>query len=163
MFYNKVMDRTASFYSRPSYEGGAGPIFTGARRQRGGSVFGAVKSIVAPLLSGVGKSLKKNALNNAFGLATDVVGDIFTGKNIKSSLIGRAKQRGLKTLKDTFSDVRGMPLRRKQKVVKRMKKRVLGRKQSGSGRKRRKSTKPSRKRPASRKSSSKAKRRRLNY
>ena len=109
--------------------GGAGPIFTGARRQRGGSVLGAIKSVVSPLLSGVGNSIKKNAMNNAFGLALDVVGDIFTGKNIKSSLINRAKQRVLKTLKDTFSDVRGMPIRRKKKVVKRMKKRVLGKKQ----------------------------------
>ena len=157
------MDRTATFYSRPSYVGGAGPIFTGARRQRGGSVLLAMKSIVSPLLSGVGNSIKKNAMNNAFGLASDVVGDIFTGKNIKSSFINRAKQRGLKTLKDTFADVRGMPIRRKKKVVKKMKKRVLGKKQTGSGKKRRKTRKPSRKRRASRKSSSEAKRRRLNY
>ena len=46
------MDHTAAFYSRPSYVGGAGPIFSGARRQRGGSVFGALKSIVSLLLTG---------------------------------------------------------------------------------------------------------------
>ena len=157
------MDRTATFYSRPSYVGGAGPIFTGARRQRGGSVLGAIKSIVSPLLSGVGNSIKKNAMNNAFGLTSDVVGDIFTGKNVKSSLVSRAKQRGLKTLKDTFADVRGMPIRRKKKDVKRMKKSVLGKKQTGSGRKAKKARKPSRKCRASGKSSSKARRRRLNY
>lgn len=155
------MDHTATFYSRPSYVGGAGPIFTGARRQRGGSVLGAIKSIVSPLLSGVGNSIKKNAMNNALGLATDVVGDMFSGKNVKSSLLNRAKERGLRALKQTFADV--MPVRRKRKPVKRMKKRVVGKKQRGSGRKTRKARKPSRKRRASHKSSSKAKRRRLNY
>ena len=103
MFCNKDMDRTAAFYSRPSYVGGAGNIFAGGRRQRGGSVLGAVKSIVTPLLSGVGQSLKRHAMKNAVGLATDVVGDVFTGKNIKDSLINRGKQRGLATLKGTFS------------------------------------------------------------
>ena len=152
------MDHTATFYSRPSYVGGAGPIFTGARRQRGGSVLGAIKSIVSPLLSGVGNSIKKNAMNNALGLATDVVGDMISGKNVKSSFLNRAKERGLRTLKQTFAEV--MPVRRKRKPVKRMKKRVVGKKQRGSGRK---SRKPSRKRRAPRKSSSKAKRRRLNY
>ena len=157
------MDHTATFYSRPSYVGGAGPIFTGARRQRGGSVFGAIKSVVLPLLSGVGNNIKKNAMKNALGLATDLAGDVFMGRNMKSSLLNRVKQRGLKTLRDTFADVRGMPLRRKRKGVKRVKKRVIGRKQKGSGRRTRKRRKPSRKRHASRKSSSKAKRRRLNY
>ena len=152
------MDHTATFYSRPSYVGGAGPIFTGARRQRGGSVFGAIKSIVSPLLSGVGNSIKKNAMNNALGLATDVVGDMISGKNVKSSFLSRAKERGLRALKQTFAEV--MPVRRKRKPVKRMKKRIVGKKQRGSGRK---SRKPSRKRRAPRKSSSKAKRRRLNY
>ena len=155
------MDHTATFYSRPSYVGGAGPIFTGARRQRGGSVLGAIKSIVSPLLSGVGYSIKKNAMNNALGLATDVVGDMISGKNVKSSFLSRAKERGLRALKQTFAEV--MPVRRKRKPVKRMKKRVVGKKQRGSGRKSRKSRKPSHKRRASRKSSSKAKRRRLNY
>lgn len=152
------MDHTATFYSRPSYVGGAGPIFTGARRQRGGSVLGAIKSIVSPLLSGVGNSIKKNAMNNALGLATDVMGDMFSGKNVKSSLLNRAKERGLRTLKQTFADV--LPTSRKRKPVKRMKKRVVRKKQKGSGRK---TKKPSRKRQAPHKSSSKAKRRRLNY
>lgn len=167
---NRDMDRTASFYSRPSYVGGAGPIFSGARRQRGGSVFGALKSIVSPILSGVGQSLKKNAMNNAIGLAGDVMGDVFRGRNISNSLMNRGKQRGIATLKGTFTDVTGMakrPFARKKRKLKRLFTRR--KKQRGSGRKRATRKKPSRKRRttrkrrASRKSSHKAKRRRLNY
>ena len=159
------MDRTSVFYSRPSYVGGAGSIYAGSRRQRGGSVLGALKSVVTPVLSGVGQSLKKNAMNNAFGLATDVVGDMFSGKNLQSSLIHRGKQRGLRTLHQTFADLKRTPLRRTRKVpMKRKKKRVVGRRrrQIGSG-KRRPRKKHSRKRAASRKRKPSAKRRRRNF
>ena len=77
------MDHSAALYSRPSYVGGAGPFFSGARRQRSGSVFGALKSIVSPLLPGVGHSIKKNVMNNALGLAADVKSDT----KIKQSLM----------------------------------------------------------------------------
>ena len=45
------MDRTAAFYSRPSYVGAGFPVFAGSRRQRGGSILGALKSMVGPVLS----------------------------------------------------------------------------------------------------------------
>ena len=161
------MDRTASFYSRPSYVGGAGSIYAGSRRQRGGSVLGALKSVVSPLLSGVGSSLKKNVMNNAFGLAADVVGDVLGGKNVKQSFLNRGKQRGLSALKQTFTDVTGMGRKRvgRRKKVKR----VGRRRQRGSGKRRVKrrrrapSKKPSRKRKGSRKRAPSAKRRRVNF
>ena len=71
-----IIAMTSSFYSRPSYLSGAGGIYSGSRRQRGGSIFGAIKSIVTPLISGIGRSFSRNVLNNAVGFASDVVGDM---------------------------------------------------------------------------------------
>lgn len=88
------MDHTAQFYSGPTYVGkGAGfPVFSGSRRQRGGSALGAMKSIAMPILSSVGKT----ALKQAVGLAGDVVGDVIRGRNIKDSM----KEHGIKRLKN---------------------------------------------------------------
>ena len=154
------MSSTSSFYAQPSYVSGAGAIFSGARRQRGGSIFGALKSVVAPFISGIGRSLKKNAMTNALGLATDMIGDLATGKNMKASLLNRGKERGLKTLQQTFTGTRQ---RRKPKRLN------AKRKQRGSGKKRplrkrcTKQKRSSRKRPKTSKKSPSAKRRRLNF
>lgn len=156
------MSSTSAFYSRPSYLSGAGTIYSGARRQRGGSVFGAIKSIVTPLISTIGRSLKKNVLpnviNNAAGFANDVVGDIATGKNVKESLINRGKQRGLRTLKQTLDSAVN---RRKPKRA------TARRRQRGSGKKRlRKRSKSVRKTSRKRRKTIKhsiAKRRRANF
>ena len=160
------MDRTSAFYSRPSYVSGAGAIFAGTRRQRGGSVLGSLKSVVTPLLSGVGKSLKKNVVNNAFGLVKDVAGDLFSGKNLKKSVINRGKQRGMRTLKRLMGDVKNMTLRRTRKTPLKKKKRtivkMMGR-QIGSGKKHSRKRVASRKRAASRKRIPSAKRRRRNF
>ena len=154
------MTSTSSFYARPSYLSGAGVIYSGARRQRGGSIFGALKSIVTPLVSSFGKSLKRNVVNNAIGFAGDVVGDIASGRNVKQSFLNRGKERGLRTLKETF--VR----KEKRKTPKRLNTRT--RRQRGSGRKRvirrRKSVKKSsRKRHLTSKHLTSAKRRRCNF
>lgn len=155
------MDRTAAFYSQPSYVSGAGNIYAGARRQRGGSILGALKSVVAPLISGIGRSLKRNVMKNAVGFASDVVGDLSSGKNIKSSLIRRGKERGLRTLQDM------LPNRKTQARQTSKRSNVRRRKQRGSGKKRVKkrasSRKPSRKRRVSSKRMPSAKRRRLNF
>lgn len=161
------MNRTAAFYSQPSYVGGAGSIYAGSRRQRGGSVLGALKSVVSPILSGVGSSLKKHAMKNVLGLATDVAGDVFRGRNIKQSLLNRGKQRGMRALKQTFSDVTGMA---KTRTSRKKPKRLGKRRQRGSGKKRSvkrgrrvSRKKSSRKRAASRKRMPSAKRRRANF
>lgn len=151
-FYNKDMDRTAAFYSRPSYMSGGGAIFAGARRQRGGSILGALKKVVKPFANNFGKSIKSNAL----GLAKDVIGDVVKGRNIGSSLLTRGKQRGLKTLKQT---VMGVGPSKKKTVPKRL----AGRKQRGRGKRRAPRKKPSRKRHASRKHTPRTKRRRCNF
>ena len=86
------MDRTADFYSRPTYvaRGGASiPVYSGSRRQRGGSILGALKNFFLPL----GKTLLKKGARQAIGLAADVAGDAIRGRNVKNSLIQHGKQR----------------------------------------------------------------------
>ena len=90
------MDRTAAFYSAPSYHyRGAGgfPVFSGSRRQRGGGILGSLAKMAMPVLKTVGKA----ALGEAVGFAKDVAGDIAQGRNVGQSL----KQHGLKRLKNT--------------------------------------------------------------
>ena len=59
------MDRTAAFYSAPSYRygGGAMPVFSGSRRQRGGSIFGAFKRLFMPIITSLGKSWQRKVHN----------------------------------------------------------------------------------------------------
>ena len=90
------MDRTATFYSMPSYAYGAGmPIFTGARRQRGGSIFGSLKNFFLPILKGFGKKVVKRGMHEGLGLAKDVVKDAFMFKNINDSVKQHGKKRAL--------------------------------------------------------------------
>lgn len=147
------MNRTAAFYSRPSYLSGAGAVFSGARRQRGGSILGALKSVVKPIANNLGNSLKTNAL----GFAKDVVGDIVRGRNVKDTLLSRGKERGLKALKQTFTG----PPSKKKKTAKRLSgKRV---RQRGRGKRRIPRKRSSRKRRKSHKRAPSAKRRRRNF
>ena len=102
------MDRTAAFYSAPSYyhRGSGGfPVYAGSRRQRGGSILGSLAKIAMPMLKSVGKA----ALGQAVGFAKDVAGDLAEGRNIRESL----KQRGISRLKKTamsgLSTITGRP------------------------------------------------------
>ena len=91
------MDNTAAFYSCPSYAhiGGNVPIFSGARRQRGGSIFGAIKRFFLPVISAFGKKIARQGAKQAIGLAKDVAKDAFMMKNIPDSLKEHGKKRAL--------------------------------------------------------------------
>ena len=91
------MDQTAVFYSAPSYRygGGAMPVFSGSRRQRGGSIFGAFKRLFMPIITSLGKRLVKKGTQQAVGLAGDVARDAFMFKDVKQSLASNAKKRAL--------------------------------------------------------------------
>ena len=91
------MDRTAAFYSAPSYSygGGAMPVFSGSRRQRGGSIFGAFRRLFIPIIKMLGKKLAKKGAQQAVGLAGDVARDAFLFKDVKQSLANNAKKRAL--------------------------------------------------------------------
>ena len=84
------MDQTALFYSQPTY--GAGfPVFAGARRQRGGGIFGSLKNLFLPMAKKIGKNL----LHQGIGLAKDIAQDAMEGKNIKDSILDRGKSRAI--------------------------------------------------------------------
>ena len=131
------MDRTASFYAQPSYTRGAGlPIYSGSRRQRGGSVLGALKSFFMPLIGKVAKRGVSSAVNVAKNVALDAI----TGKNLTQSLkrrgINEAKSLGIDIAKDAFNAVTG----RRQNASKGMK----SRKRPSSNKARQKSKRPRR-------------------
>ena len=163
-----MMDQTADFYSRPSYNyRGAGgfPIFAGSRRQRGGGIFGSLKSFFTPIAKSVGKRLIKQGV----ALASDVVKDVMTGKNIKSALLthgkARAKNIGKLVASEGLSAVGNLiGNSKKSKGAKRLKRKGAGRRVRKKRRRQRVSRKrASRKRRAKRSSSykPKAKRRRI--
>ena len=85
------MDATASFYSHPVYGAGL-PIYAGSRRQRGGSVLGALARTALPVLKRIGRQAVKTATRQGIGMAKDVVLDTFKGHNIKDSFKERGKQ-----------------------------------------------------------------------
>ena len=89
------MDETASFYSSPSYHyRGAGfPVFSGSRRQRGGSILGSLKNFFMPILKNFGRSVARKGTRAALQLANDVASDALSGRNIKESFINNAKSR----------------------------------------------------------------------
>ncbi len=92
------MDRTAAFYSQPSYHfrGSGFPVFSGSRRMRGGSILGALKQMIVPTLASVGKSVGRAALKQAVGFASDVANDALQGRNLTQSLKARGKQRAMR-------------------------------------------------------------------
>ena len=95
------MDRTADFYSRPSYDfrGSGFNVFTGSRRQRGGAIFGSIKSAFMP----IAKNLGKVALASGIGLAQDLIRDRLRGKNLKDSIMEHGKSRALDFAKTAAS------------------------------------------------------------
>ena len=137
------MDRTANFYSGPSYRygGGAMPVFSGSRRQRGGSIFGALKRLFWPVITSLGKKIAKRGASEAVGLAGDVVKDAFLSKDVGESLKSNAKRRALDLGK--YSADQGLDAMRNM---------------IGSGKRRRK-TRTKRQRPVLRKRKTTAKRR----
>ena len=93
-----MMDRTAQFYSQPTYVGGGFmPVFSGSRRQRGGSILGSLKSFFMPLFSRLGRK----GIKTAMGVAQNVATEAMLGKNIKASL----RQHGMKAAKRLGNEI----------------------------------------------------------
>lgn len=168
------MDYTAKFYSRP-YHVGSGVIYSGARRQRGGSILGALKSMVLPVMRAVGpkliKKVGKIAKRQMFGLATDLLADKVSGKNMKDSLKSRGKSRLLQGASQGLNTIGNMidPPKARRAATKKKRSwrfRGSGIKKRKSVTKKRKSVtrqKSSRKRKASRYRATAAKKRRVNF
>ena len=121
------MDRTAAFYSQPSYvqRGGGFPVYSGSRRQRGGNIFGALKRLIAPILGNVKNTAVRHAKRQAWNMAKDVAFDAFRGRNIGESLkergIHHAKQLGKDVLRDTTRSITRPNLRKRKAPAKTVK------------------------------------------
>ena len=89
------MDHTAAFYSRPFYGAGGVPVFSGSRRQKGGSIFGAFQRFFIPIAKAFGKKIAKRGAQQAVGLAKDVVKDAFLSRNVSNSALKHGKKRAL--------------------------------------------------------------------
>ena len=121
------MDRTAAFYSQPSYvqRGGGLPVYSGSRRQRGGSILGAIKSLVMPFLGNLKQNAIRHAKQEAWNMAKGVAQDAMRGKNVVNSIktrgIRHVKQLGKKMGRDTLNSIAGptsrIPTSRKRKSV----------------------------------------------
>ena len=120
------------------------PVFSGSRRQRGGSVLGALKSVFMPMLRTVGRKGAQAAL----GLATDVLGDVTSGKSFATSI----KRRGISRAKRLGGDILSTAVNRVQTAI--------GPKRKATSLRR---AAPSRKRSAPTKAKQTAKRRRTNF
>jgi len=94
------MDRTSTFYSQPSYAGGGFPVFSGSRRQRGGSIFGALSRAVLPMLKTFGKKAATHVAKKALGLGQNVLFDTMKGVNPRQSLIKHGKQAAREVISD---------------------------------------------------------------
>lgn len=110
------MDRTAAFYWKPTYvQRGAGlPVYSGSRRQRGGSVLGALKGFVMPALGAIKRSALRRVKAEAFGLAKDVARDAMSGRNILQSAKTRGIQRAKRLGKGVLSDAVGSVSRKRK-------------------------------------------------
>ena len=121
------MDRTAAFYSQPTYiqRGGGLPVYSGSRRQRGGSVLGALKSFIMPFLGNIKQNTIKRAKQEAWNIAKGVALDAFQGKNLKNSVkergIHHVKQLGKNVLHDTTTAITGEASRKRKAVVRKIK------------------------------------------
>lgn len=143
------MDRTAALYSRPFYGGGM-PVFSGSRRQKGGSIFGALQRFFMPVVKAFGRKIVKHGAQQAVGLAKDVVKDAFLTGNVKDSVRKHGKKRaldltryvadeGLSTLQNMIGSGRRRRRRRQQSLRKR--KRSSKRSKSKPAKKRRRTVK----------------------
>ncbi len=121
------MDRTAAFYSQPSYvqRGGGLPVYGGSRRQRGGNVLGAIAKHFMPFISGIKGRAIQRAKTQGFGLAKDVIWDAIRGRDMATSLkthgLRRVKQLGKDVLQDAVGTVTKPISRKRAAVAKRIK------------------------------------------
>ena len=107
------MDRTARFYSAPSY--GAGfPVFSGYRRRRGGGILGSIAHFAMPMLKG----LASKGARQALGLAKDVASDVMMGRDVKSSLIKHGVRRAKRLGSEMLGSVISAPSRKRKAPVK---------------------------------------------
>ena len=128
--HNKTMDRTAAFYASPTYvqRGGGIPIFSGSRRQRGGSILGAIKNFFMPLLPGLKNYAVKKAKSAVVDFTNNVATDINSGRPVGQSFrrgaIKTGKRVATTAMNDAFTTVLGSRKRQNTRKARRPAKRA---------------------------------------
>ncbi len=97
MMYNPYEDH----YMKQAYGGGL-PVFIGGQRGRGiGGIFNGLARMIIPVLKRTGKTVLKEGLRSG----VDVLGDIVSGRNVKSSFKKRAKQAGTRLVDQSMRSI----------------------------------------------------------
>ena len=97
MMYNPYEDH----YMKQAYGGGL-PVFIGGQRGRGlGGIFNGLARMIIPVLKRTGKTVLKEGLRSG----VDVLGDIVSGQNVKSSFKKRAKQAGTRLVDQSIRSI----------------------------------------------------------
>ena len=82
--------------------GGGLPVFIGGQRGRGiGGIFNGLARMIIPVLKRTGKTVLKEGLRSG----VDVLGDIVSGQNVKSSFKKRAKQAGTRLVDQSMKSI----------------------------------------------------------
>ena len=100
MLHNPYEDH----YLKQAYGGGL-PVFIGGQRGRGiGGIFNGLARMIIPVLKRTGKTVLKEGLRSG----VDVLGDIVSGQNVKSSFKKRAKQAGTRLVDQSMKSLGGI-------------------------------------------------------
>lgn len=135
------------FYAQPSYmSGGLFTVYSGSRRQRGGSFLGSIKKFMVPARQAAVRGFKtagrmavkgikaaaknetvrnvaKKALEHGLMIGTNVAVDALQGRNVGEAIKERAKEHALQTLTGAQPEnvVSVTPKRRKRKRSRKLK------------------------------------------
>lgn len=105
------------YYIQQAQQSGHGiPIFIGSQRGNGlGGILSGLARMVVPVLKRGGKSILKETLRTG----VDVLGDVVSGENLKTSAKRRLKQGGSRLLQQASASITPQPSN--QRTIKRKK------------------------------------------
>ena len=101
--YTAPRGQYKDYYIKSQFgRGGVLPAYKGAPIQKGhglGSFLSGLFRSAVPMLSSVGRSVAKNAGKALLSTGAEILGDVLSGKNVKSSIVNRSKTAGQHLLK----------------------------------------------------------------
>lgn len=101
--YTPPRGQYKDYYMKSQFgRGGILPAYKGAPVQRGhgiGSFLSGLFRSAVPMLSTVGRTVAKKAGKALLSTGAEILGDVLSGKNVKSSIVNRSKAAGKNLLK----------------------------------------------------------------
>ena len=142
----------AAYYAKSQFGHGIMPAYGGQARQKGhgfGSLIGGLLRSAVPLLSSIGRKVAKSAGSALLSTGAGVLSDVIAGKNLKKSVVSRARNTGQQVLKRAstsaqgyINSVSGQPPAKRRATTKR---RGRAKQQRGSGKTKKKTVKRNKK------------------